>query len=164
MNEKLNQIIYDYLESVSENEAKEKKMLGIRMERLKMPSFNGDIRNYAKFKLDFKKQVESQIESKDSLGYVLRSCLTDEALLSVENIDKAEEMWQRLDKRFGQPSRLIDVVMNEVRSLDHIQEEDYSGFIQLVNIVEKGHADLLRLNLEKEISNSFTVGIIEENH
>ena len=57
---------------------------------------------------------------------------------------------------------LIDVVMNEVRCINYIREEDNNGFIQLVNIIEKGYADLRRLKLDKEMSNSITVSMVEE--
>ena len=35
------------------------------------------------------------------------------------------------------------------------------GFLELVNLIEKGYAELRRLNLEREMSNSVTVSIIE---
>ena len=49
---------------------------GIRLEHMKMPVFDGDIRDYPRFKSDFLKQVVSEMKSKDSMAYVLRSCLT----------------------------------------------------------------------------------------
>ena len=70
-------------------------------------------------------------------------------------------MWRRLDKKFGQPSLLIDVIMNEVREIQCVNEDDQRAFIQLVNVTEKGYADLRRLKLEKEMSNSLTVSLIE---
>ena len=56
---------------------------------------------------------------------------------------------------------LVDIVMNEVRKI-HINEGDSKNFIQFVNVIERGYADLCTLNIEKEMSNSITVSMIEE--
>ena len=48
----------------------------IKLEHMKMPVFDGDIRDYPRFKSDFFKQVVPEMKSKDSMTYVLRSCLT----------------------------------------------------------------------------------------
>ena len=68
-----------------------------------MPSFNGNIRSYAKFKTYFKVQVESQVVSKESLIYILKSCLVGEPLDVVENLENARQIWERLDDKFGRP-------------------------------------------------------------
>ena len=62
-------------------------------------------------KVDFKKQVEPQMES-DNIAYALKSCLSEEALRIVESVDDdSEKMWERLDDKYGRPSLLIDVIM-----------------------------------------------------
>ena len=161
--ENLNYKIYQYIESVTENELKQKRNIDMKMERLKMPAFSGNIRNYAKFKADFKAQVEVQVKSDDSLSYILKSCLSGEALSAVEHIDESKGIWERLDKKHGQPSLLIDIIMNEVKEAPLFTNEDFKGFIELVNVIEKGYADLKRLSLEREMSNSITVSVIEGN-
>ena len=60
---------------------------GIRLEHMKMPVFDGDIRDYPRFKSDFLKQVVSEMKSMDSMAYVLRSCLTKIPLDIVKNVD-----------------------------------------------------------------------------
>lgn len=150
---------FAYLETVLEAESKEKKRI-VKMETIKMPSFSGKIREYAKFKSDFKNQVESDIQT-EKLCYVLRSCLKDEALTLVENIESASEIWERLDERYGSPSLLVDVIMNEIKSIGVVLDGDSSNLITFVNTIERGYSDLKRLNLEREISNSVTVGMLE---
>ena len=70
-------------------------------------------------------------------------------------------IWDRLDKRFGQPSLLIDIIMEEIRSIGYMKEENTEEFIRVVNIIEKGYTDLRRLKSEMEISNSITVSMLE---
>ena len=127
-----------------------------------MPNFIGNVRDYAKFKSDSTTQVETQVESRDALVYVLKSCLDGEPLEVVKNVDDVSEIWKRLDEKFGRPSLLVDVVVNDIRSIRTIIDGNYKGFIHLVDVVEKGYADLCRLNIGKEMSNSLTVSMIEE--
>ena len=135
---------------------------GIRLEHIKMPVFDGDIRDYPRFKSDFLKQVVPEMESKDSMAYVLRSCLTKIPLDIVKNVDDdLDEMWKRLDEKYGKPSKLADVVMYDIKKLSAIREGDDKRFIDLVDIVEKSYRDLLRVGIEREISNTSTVRIIE---
>ena len=136
---------------------------GIRLEHMKMPVFDGDIRDYPRFKSDLLKQVIPEMKSKDSTAYVLRSCLTKVPLDIVKNVDNdSDEMWKRLDEKYGKPSKLADVVMYDIKKLRAIRERDDKVFIYLVDVVEKGCRDLLRVGIEREISNTSTVSIIEE--
>ena len=76
--------------------------------------------------------------------------------------DNLDEMWKRLDEKYAKPSKLADVVMYDNKKLRAIREEDDKSFIDLVDIVEKGYHDLLRVGIELEISNTSTISIIEE--
>ena len=86
----------------NENLLKEKstskgKQLNVRLEKLKMPTFDGNIRQYPRFKRDFETQVLPSV-SKESAPYVLCSCLTKEALGVVRSVDdNIDEMLKRLD-------------------------------------------------------------------
>ena len=161
MYEKYNDKLFTYLKQTSEIEYKEKRKMFTKLENIKMPSFSGNIREYAKYKADFKSQVECRVESPETLAYVLRSSLKGEALYLVESIEDVASIWKRLDERFGNPSLLIDAIMNEIRSIGHVKEGNSKEFIRVVNIIEKGYLDLKRLKLEKEMSNTVTVSLLE---
>ena len=143
------QEVLEYLQNVSIIEAKRKQRLVTKMESIKMPTFKGNIRDYAKFKADFKAQVENKLDPPETLTYVLRSCLEDKALYLVEIIENATEIWWRLDERFGKPSILIDVIMDEIKSIGLLRDGNSTEFIKFVVIVEKGYIDLHRLKLER---------------
>ena len=80
-----------------------------------LPKFHGDIREYPRFKYDFKTQVlPSILETQQS--YVLKSCLTGVPLEVVKNVDHSiTEMWKRLDDKYAEPSKIIDVIMNDIK-------------------------------------------------
>ena len=64
-----------------------------------MPKFDGDIRQYPRFKKDFEQQVLPGLP-KESAPYALRSCLGREPLSIVRSIeDDRENMLQRLGDR-----------------------------------------------------------------
>ena len=71
-------------------------------------------------------------------------------------------MWKRLDEKYGLPSKLVDVVVYDIKNIKHLQEGDDQSFLELINTVEKGYQDLARINMESEISNSGIVSLIEE--
>ena len=71
-------------------------------------------------------------------------------------------MWKRLHEKHGKPSKLADVVMYDIKKLRAIREGDDKRFIDLVDTVEKGYRDLLRLLIEREIPNTNSVSIIEK--
>lgn len=66
---------------------KESKNTGLRLERMKMPQFSGDIKDYPRFKLDFQRQVESIVESEQEAASELKCCLSNVALEIIPNVD-----------------------------------------------------------------------------
>ena len=55
----------------------EQKSSQIKPDRIKMPTFDGNIRDYPRFKSNFLKQVQPQIKEKDKTAYALKSCLSE---------------------------------------------------------------------------------------
>ena len=135
----------------------------LKLERMKLPYFNGYVRDYIRFKSDFVKYVMPEITSKSKAAYVLKSCLCPITRSKVANIDDdLDAMWNRLDEIYGRVSKLVDVVMFGIKSVKPLKDGDNKGFLELVDIVEKGYQDLKRMNVEKEMSNATTVSFIEE--
>ena len=110
-----------------------------------LPQFEGEIRNYASFKDDFQKQVVPVLSSDESKAYVLKSCLRGSPLEIVKNVDRdVTEMWNRLEERYGKASILTDVILNEITKIQPVEDNDERGFLDLVDVVERGHRDLKR--------------------
>ena len=140
----------------------ERGMNKIRLERMKYPRFEGDTRDYPRFKHDFNKFVSPEINCTESIAYVLRSCLTGEALNVVSNVDDdINAICTRLDEKFGKPTKLVDLIMQDIKALKQITDGQDVKFIELVNIVERGYKDLKRINFEREMANSIVVSMIE---
>ena len=70
----------------------------------------------------------------------------------VKNLnDDLDKMWKGLNEKYGKPSKPADVVMYDIKKLRAIREGDDKRFIDLVDTVEKGYRDLLRVGIEQEI-------------
>ncbi|CAC5363778.1 unnamed protein product [Mytilus coruscus] len=63
-----------------------------------------------------------------------------------------EEMFRRLDMKYGRVEKLIDHILNELKRLNKVQEGDNMKFISLGETVEKCWLDLKRMNLEAEMN------------
>ena len=147
--------------AITENRNNARQNCVLRMEKAKMPSFNGTIREYPQFKQDFQKQVMPTLD-KDSACYILRSCLEKEPAETVKGIDEdIKEMWKRLDEKYGDPAKLTDAIINTIQDIRPIKEGENTRFIELVDAVEDGYKDLKRLGLEREITTTSSVSIIE---
>ena len=124
----------------------------IQLEKVKMPSFTGEIRDYPRFKTDFERQVMPTI-SIENAPYILHSCLSKEAANTVKSIDDdLDAMWKRLDEKYGDPAKVVDIIMNDIQNTRNIKDSENRRLIEFVNIIEDGYRDLKRLGLEKEIT------------
>ena len=133
----------------------------LQMEKVKMPSFDGNIRKYPQFKTDFTKHV-LPVTSDTSAPYVLRSCLSSEPLECVKSVDDdLEEMWARLDRKYGDPTKITDVVINAIQNFKPIREGENRKLLEFITVVEDGYRDLKRLGLEAEITTTSSVSVIE---
>ena len=150
-------------------EGKEKKGVDTEVDRnvlqlqpMKMPRFDGNLRNYPRFKSDLKKLIYPRMKDEETCWYVLKYCLDEDPLSIVKNVDALNETWSRLDARYGRPSKMVDVVMNDVKNLEVVKEGNDEAFIKLIDVVESACRDLLMVKMEAEISNSSCVSLIEE--
>ena len=85
---------------------------------MKLPKCQGSIREYPTFKHGFQAYVVPQLGSNDSAPYILKSCLKRETYDTLQNVDDLyDEMWRRLDENFGKPSKLVEIVMKDVKSM-----------------------------------------------
>ena len=134
-----------------------------KLERMKLPSFDGNIRDYPRFISDFHKYIMPNIKDDTSASYILRSCLSGKALEDIRNVDDdIDKMLERLKQKFGHKSKLADVIMNDIKHMRQINDNDEKGFIKMVNLIENSYNDLEKIGMEQAIANSTIVSMIEE--
>ena len=64
-----------YKKTVESKEDNSHRKSKIKLERMKLPNFDGQIRLYPRFKFDFTEHVMPEIENNAKAAYILRSCL-----------------------------------------------------------------------------------------
>ena len=132
-----------------------------KCEKIKNPTFSGDIRTYTKFQKDFKRIVEPNYKGAE-LSYVLReSCLEGQAKALVSNIDDVEKIWEKLTDRYGDKMHLVEVVIKELNELPVMKGADDRKFIAMVDLLERGLQDLEAIDARAEIANELMMKMLE---
>lgn len=113
----------------------------IWLDRNRLPTFKGDLREYPRFKAAFKKHVLPVMNYNCSAGFVLKCCLKGEPRELVMDLDDIEEMWRVLDEKYG----LWDYVIDDMRSFHHAAE-DIANSSQSAICNENGYGKLKQIN------------------
>ena len=162
----INMMIGAFIQSRSKSDGhsnSSSKASGLRLERIRMPRFEGGIRDYPRFKDDFKKQVMPEMQNSQSAAYALRSCLCKNELSIVKGAgDDVEEMWEKLDEEYGDPAIVADTIIDEIKRFKPIADKDHRKFIEFFGVIEEGYRDLERLSMRREITTTSSVSVIEK--
>ena len=90
----------------------------MKVEKISLPTFNGNNRTFARFKGDFKQIVEKAYPDEVQRTYVLKkSCLKGPAKTLVENIDTLKDVWDRLESKYGNTNDIIHMVTSDIKKL-----------------------------------------------
>lgn len=76
--------------------------------------------------------------------------------------DELKAMWKRLDEKHGDPTKVVDVIMNAIQNSRNIRDSENNRLIELINVVEDGYRDLKRFGLEKELTTTSSMSAIEK--
>ena len=131
----------------------------IQIEHLKFKNFDGELRNYPRFKEEFVKHIQPMC-SGVQLPLVLKSYLVDDVREEVENIgDDITDIWERLDKKYRDQGRLIDVILADVKEIPACKDDQAT--LNMIRIVERAHCDLKRIGKQKEMENTTIISMLE---
>ena len=143
-----------------ENDQKDTDKPKVKVKKFEPPKFEGNLRDYPAFKEDYKNLVKSTYGTDP---YALKMCLSGEALQAVKGSEgNYEEMFQRLDDKFGNSRKIVDLVISDLKSLRKISDGDTKGFIKMVDQVEQCWLDLKNVNLSDELNTANVVSHIEK--
>ena len=112
-----NQVV-DRIESVIANQTKveegmnnlEANTTNLCFEKIKMPRFSEELREYPRFRKDFEVQVMPSLNSSTAC-YTLCSCLCEGPLVVMKGVDDdIDETWRHLDEKYGDPAKITDTL------------------------------------------------------
>ena len=139
-----------------------KDNIQIQIERLKFNKFEGDMRRYARFKKDFETYVQPRCEE-TQIPIVLKSYLSQDIIDDIESIgNNITNIWKRLDKRFGNEGRLVDVLLSDVKNIEYCNDENEETILHMIKTIERAYTDLTAINKTHEMNNTTIIAMIEE--
>ena len=101
--------------------------------------------------------------SKEEEAFVLKSYLDPNIRDDVAALgENADEIWKRLDRKYGDEGKLVDSIMTEVKNLSKCMDDDPKGIISMITIIERAYRDISYLSMEQEISNSTIASFFEQ--
>ena len=148
-----------------EKERKARIIKGVNVSAVKIkpllaPNFSDNIREYPSFTKEYETHM-TKTYGKDP--FVLKQCLSDEALKHVLTVDDDyDEMMRRLDFRYGRPEKLVDVILGELKAQKRVEERDNRKFIQMVDMIERAYLDLKKVGLQSEMNTTCMLVLFEK--
>jgi hypothetical protein len=101
------------------------------LERIKVPQFSGNIKNYRTWKRIFEDTMKRNYENEGS--QLARLIEAIQAPLRYETTTKA--IWEFLDKLFGNDKELIKILMNDIKTMKPLKVKDAKSIRNLVATV-----------------------------
>ena len=93
--------------------------------------------------------------------YTLRNALPEDAKVWVRNMDNFVEMWKRLDEKYGDEGKMVDIILADVKNFEQIKDNENKRLIQFIDVLEKVNLGMKFLGRESELQNTTIVNIIE---
>ena len=111
----------------------------ILIKKVEPPTFKGDAREFPCFVKDFTRLVIAR-HGKDP--FILRQSLQGKAREVIGRLDEFDQMWNRLNERFGSSAKVVDAVLSEICALKPVPEGNKAKLLHMINVVEQAWLDL----------------------
>ncbi|XP_063960332.1 uncharacterized protein LOC129280086 [Lytechinus pictus] len=133
-----------------------------KMEKPKMPTFNGNVRDYCIFKADFQHALGEVFDERDAL-MILRSCLQGKPLQMIQGIGRDfKAAWEQLDMVYGDPRLVADAIIHDITKFRSLKPGEDDRFCEFVNIVRRSYNVLKEIGKENDMNNSHMLAIMEK--
>ena len=107
----------------------------IKVKPIDPPTFDGKIRKYLTFISDYDRIM---VEIYGDNPFALKQCLTGEALDTIRGVeDDYTQMRKRLDDRYGDPTKLTDTIINEIKSIELVPDGDNRKLVAAIDTIEQ---------------------------
>ena len=127
-----------------------------------MPSFSGDVRDYAIFRSDFKHAIEARYTKRDAIT-LLRTRLKDKPLELIKGIGSDyDAAWEYLDAIYGDPRFVSDAITQDITKFRPLHDGEDARFCDLVHLVKRCYNTLKEVGIPSDMDNSHMLSIIEQ--
>ena len=106
----------------------------VQIEPVKFRSFDGDIRRYPLFKDEFTEHIMPQCAD-NQIAYVLKKHLAEKVCREVESAgNDAVEIWRRLDQKYGDSGKLVEIIISDVKALQ-INSRSDAAALEMIEVI-----------------------------
>ena len=137
----------------------------ISLERTRLPTFSGDMTDYYRWKAEWEEleQLGNPQRTAGVTRFHLLASLSDRAKkdLVLSSCASADEMFRRLDNRFGNKAKIVLRVSEEVQALLPVKGNNPRKAIELIQTVERALSNLIILGEEDVIRNRWVAQSLE---
>ena len=133
--------------------------MGPKIERLPLPDFKGgQLKDYAKWKRDWKNVVGDSFEPVIELQYI-REKVPAKIKDLVEGLTTMEDLWELLDEEYGKATELVNDRVNFLQSFRYSKgnNSEASKFLELYETWARVLTDLEIVNEERALNHSPTI-------
>ena len=120
--------------SLTEKEADSKTQ--IKLPKLELDKFCGDLRAYPAWKSTFQEHISPQYSVPQQI-LALKNYLSVKIKEEIKNYNSVEMMWHYLDRKYGDERKLLDAVFNDLKSLSQCSDSDGKKTVKLIETVLK---------------------------
>ena len=133
-----------------------------RLEKPKLPTFSGDVRDYYTFKDDFKHMIDPNYEARDAVS-ILRNSLNGKPLELLKGIgtDYAA-CWDYLDMYYGDPKVISDAVAQDLTRFKALTDGEDGRFCEFSQLVRRSFNILKQVGKEADMNNNHMLALIEK--
>ena len=113
----------------------EPKQQRSNLERIKVPQFSGNIKNYRTWKIIFEDAMKRNYENEGSQLARLIEAIQAPLRYEIECFTTTKAIWEFLDKLFGDGKELIKILMNDIKTMKPLKVKDAKLIRNLVATV-----------------------------
>lgn len=144
------------------HESSENTSCGFKMEKLKMPRFAGDVRDYTIFRSDFKHAVDTRYTKRDAIS-LLRTSLQGRPLELIKVIGTDyDTAWSYLDSVYGDPRFVADTITQDITRFRPLRDGEDARFCDLVHLVQRSFSTLKEVGRPHDMDNNHMLALIEQ--
>ena len=137
----------------------------ISLERTRLPTFSGDMTDYYRWKAEWEEleQLGNPQRTAGVTRFHLLASLSDRVKkdLVLSSCASADEMFRRLDNRFGNKAKIVLRISEEVQALLPVKGNNPRKAIELIQTVERALSNLMILGEEDVIKNRWVAQSLE---
>ena len=147
------------VKEIDKKETEVKPDKNVKLEKLKLPTFESCAKSYFRWKSTFERYV-NHLDNQAKYDYLI-SHTKGKAHDYVINISDYEEAIAILDEKYGNKHVILKLLLDVIRKIQFVRKGDFVAFENLSFKVRNFKDRLVEMEMETEVENSYILHEIE---